>query len=76
MSGAIMPAPLQKPLIVTSTPPIFAFRVASFGNVSVVMMARAAASNASAFAFLESPSSMWPNLPASNGSPITPVEAT
>jgi hypothetical protein len=29
MSGAIMPAPLQKPLMVTATSPILAVRVAS-----------------------------------------------
>ena len=31
MSGAIMPAPLQKPLMVTGTPPISPLRVASLG---------------------------------------------
>ncbi|MNL51751.1 hypothetical protein D3C87_1748740 [compost metagenome] len=31
MSGAIMPAPLAIPLIVTLTPPISAVRVATFG---------------------------------------------
>ncbi len=44
MSGAIMPAPLAKPLMVTSVPAIRARAVASFGNVSVVMIARAASS--------------------------------
>ena len=39
MSGAIMPAPLAMPLIVTSTPPSRAVRVATFGKVSVVMIA-------------------------------------
>ena len=76
ISGAIMPAPLQKPLIVTSTSPIFAVRVASFGYVSVVKIARAAASNMSGLAALARPSSSCENLEASNGSPITPVEAT
>ena len=42
MSGAIMPAPLAKPLMVTVVPPR-ALAVASFGNVSVVMIALAAA---------------------------------
>ncbi len=42
MSGAIMPAPLAKPLIVTVAPPSRALAVASFGNVSVVMIALAA----------------------------------
>ena len=44
MSGAIMPAPLAMPLIVTVAPPIFACAVATFGNVSVVMIALAASS--------------------------------
>ena len=52
MSGAIMPAPLQKPLIVTSVSPMSASRDASFGYVSVVMIARAAASKASGLADL------------------------
>ena len=39
MSGAIMPAPLAKPLMVTVAPPSRALAVASFGNVSVVMIA-------------------------------------
>ena len=43
MSGAIMPAPLAMPLIVTVALPIFAVAVATLGNVSVVMIARAAA---------------------------------
>ncbi len=42
MSGAIMPAPLAKPLMVTSVPAIRTRAVASFGKVSVVMIARAA----------------------------------
>ena len=48
MSGAIMPAPLAMPLIVTVTPSMAAWRVASFGKVSVVMIAWAAAAQASA----------------------------
>ena len=51
MSGAIMPAPLAIPLIVTSTPPMVAVRVATFGKVSVVMIALAASSQAVGFAF-------------------------
>ena len=43
MSGAIMPAPLAKPLMVTSVPRSRMRAVANFGNVSVVMMALAAA---------------------------------
>ena len=42
MSGAIIPAPLAKPLMVTVVPPSRALAVASFGNVSVVMIALAA----------------------------------
>ena len=48
MSGAIMPEPLAKPLIRTVAPSIVAVAVAPFGKVSVVMIARAAASQASA----------------------------
>jgi hypothetical protein len=44
MSGAIMPAPLAKPLMVTSVPPSRARAVANFANVSVVMIALAASS--------------------------------
>jgi hypothetical protein len=70
MSGWIMPAPLQKPLMTTSAAPILALRVASLGKVSVVRIARAAAQ----------PSSR-PDLMAgrprrsfqSSGWPITPV---
>ena len=47
MSGAIMPLPLAMPLIRTSAPPMLASRVAALGNVSVVMMPRAAFSHAS-----------------------------
>ncbi len=42
ISGAIMPAPLAKPLMVTSVPAMRARAVATFGNVSVVMIALAA----------------------------------
>ena len=75
MSGAIMPAPLQKPASVTSAEPIRTFRTASFGNVSVVMMARDAASHAFACALAARSPSKCANRPASMGSPITPVEA-
>ena len=43
MSGAIMPAPLAMPQIVTVASPSFAVAAAPFGKVSVVMMALAAA---------------------------------
>ena len=48
MSGAIMPAPLAMPLIVTSRAAELApCAVATFGKVSVVMIAFAASSQAS-----------------------------
>ncbi len=72
MSGAIMPAPLAMPLIVTSTPPIFALAVATFGKVSVVMIALAASSQPPGAAFAASSSSTPSNLLASSGSPMTP----
>ncbi len=43
MSGAIMPAPLAMPLTVTVALPMRAVAVATLGNVSVVMIALAAA---------------------------------
>ena len=79
MSGAIMPEPLQIPLRATAplADLMTVLRVASFGKVSVVMMASAAAGQA--------PASRSPDRPArapvdgrsvGRGSPITPVEAT
>ncbi len=41
ISGAIMPAPLAMPLMVTAVPPSSTRAVASFANVSVVMIALA-----------------------------------
>src|SRR5258706_4186456 len=75
MSGAIMPAPLAKPLIVTVPLPSFAVAVATLGNVSVVMIALAASSQASGFAAATRPSITPSNALALSGSPITPVEA-
>ncbi len=75
MSGAIMPAPLAMPLMVTVALPMRACTVASFGNVSVVMMALAAAGNSSAFASATSLSMTPSKACAFNGSPMTPVEA-
>ncbi len=46
MSGAIMPAPLAMPAMVTSTPSMATVAAASFGKVSVVMIARAASTMA------------------------------
>ena len=51
MSGAIMPDPFAMPLILTACPSICAVAVAILGNVSVVMMARAACSQAVAPVF-------------------------
>ena len=48
MSGAIMPAPLAMPLMVTLALPSFTVAVATFGKVSVVMIAFAASSQSSA----------------------------
>ena len=48
MSGAIMPEPLAKPVIVTGTPSSSTRATAPLGKVSVVMIARAARSAASA----------------------------
>ena len=45
MSGAIMPAPLAMPLIVTVVLPSLTVAVATLGKVSVVMIAFAAASS-------------------------------
>ena len=71
-----MPAPLAKPLMTTSALPSLTVRVASLGNVSVVMMALAASCQASGVAALARPASRCANLPASSGSPMTPVEDT
>jgi hypothetical protein len=75
MSGAIMPAPLAMPLRVTSMPPMVAVRVATFGKVSVVMIALAASIQAVGFAFFSQAVSTPSNFVASRGSPMTPVEA-
>jgi hypothetical protein len=75
MSGMIMPAPLAMPLMVTTVLPIEVFAVATFGNVSVVMIARAASSQPSPLAFATSASITPSNTLASSGSPITPVDA-
>jgi hypothetical protein len=75
MSGAIMPAPLAMPLTVTSRPFVTARRVATFGKVSVVMIARAASRKRPGSAL----AAIFPRWAAkgagSSGSPITPVEA-
>src|SRR5271168_1830411 len=74
MSGPIIPEPLAKPLSRTSVPSIRAVAVAPLGKVSVVMIARAAGSQASAArvgAILGRASTIFC---AGGGSPITPVE--
>ena len=75
ISGAIMPAPLAIPLMTTLALPSFASAVATFGKVSVVMIALAASMkrpcSASSASVLSTPS----NFVASSGSPMTPVEA-
>ena len=75
MSGMIMPAPLAMPLMVTLALPSFTVAVATFGKVSVVMMARAAPVQSPGAAASLSCASTPSNLLASSGSPITPVEA-
>ena len=75
MSGAIMPAPLAMPLMVTLALPSFTVAVATFGKVSVVMIALAAAIHSPDTACSASVPSTPLNLVASSGSPITPVEA-
>ena len=74
MSGAIMPDPLQKPLSRTLAPSIVAVAVAPFGKVSVVMIARAANSQAPA----SSNGTMFGRAAlirsAGGGSPMTPVD--
>ncbi len=76
MSGAIMPAPLAMPEMVTGNPSIFALRVATLGKVSVVMMALAASRKAVALTRPAQSASTPSNFVASSGSPITPVEAS
>ena len=75
MSGAIMPAPLAMPVMVTSTPPSFTVRLNTFGKVSVVMIARAASSVRAEPASATTLSSTAVNFAGGSGSPITPVEA-
>ena len=70
-----MPAPLAMPLIVTSRSPSRTRRVASFGKVSVVMMARAASSQPPGSPRAAQSESTPLNFAASSGSPMTPVEA-
>jgi hypothetical protein len=75
MSGAIMPAPLAMPQIVTSALPSRTVAAAPLGNVSVVMIARAASCQRPGAASATRPSITPSKASARNGSPITPVEA-
>jgi len=75
MSGAIMPAPLAMPLMVTVPLPMLAVAVATLGKVSVVMIALAASFQNFPVAAVTSPSITPSNALALSGSPITPVEA-
>ena len=63
------------PLMVTLALPSLTVAVATFGKVSVVMIARAASIQPSGVALSASVASTPSNLVASSGSPITPVEA-
>ena len=69
-----MPEPLAKPLRRTSTPSIAAVAVAPLGKVSVVMIARAAASQPRPRAPARPAASAPTILSAGGGSPMTPVE--
>src|SRR5262249_13882316 len=75
MSGAIMPAPLAMPQMVTGAVPSRVMAAAPLGNVSVGMIAWAAACQAPGAA----PGTSWsitaPNLVPSSGSPIRRVAA-
>src|SRR5471030_2443747 len=75
MSGAIMPEPFRKPLTVTVFSPILAWRVASLGNVSVVMIDADAAAQLSSRAPLIRAGTTATIFSHSSGWPITPVEA-
>ena len=76
MSGAIMPEPLQKPMIVTSVRPMRALRTAALGKVSVVMMARSARSAPPASSDAASAGSVASIFSTGSFMPITPVEET
>ena len=76
MSGAIMPLPLANPWMVTSVSPMRAVRTAAFGKVSVVMMPRAAASQASSASAACRPGRAAVSRSCGSTSPITPVLAS
>jgi len=74
--GAIIPAPLAMPPMVTNLSPSSTRVLASFGTVSVVMMARAASAQPSARSTATSSGSACARKPTASCMPITPVEAT
>ena len=71
-----MPDPLENPFSVTVTPSISAARVAPFGNVSVVIIAVAAAFHDFGESFSFSRGNAFVSRSTGKGSPITPVEDT
>ena len=75
MSGAIMPAPLAMPQMVTTLDPSRTMAAAPFGKVSVVVIALAASCQPPGAASATRRSMTVANFAASSGSPITPVEA-
>jgi len=76
MFGAIIPAPLAMPPTVIVSPPAEKRAVASFGRVSVVMMARAAPAPPSQPSFSAAAAMPARTLSMGRRTPITPVEAT
>ena len=76
MSGAIMPEPLAMPAMVTATPSISTLAAAPLGKVSVVMIARAAASTPSPRSSVASSATRLVIFSTGSRWPITPVEAT
>ena len=75
MSGAIMPAPLATPAMLTVTPAISTAAPAPLGKVSVVMIARPVSIHSPGVARAAQSSRTPSNFEASSGSPMTPVEA-
>ena len=76
MFGAIMPEPLAIPAIRTGVRSIWVWATAPLGNVSVVMIADAAAAQLSASRPATSSGTTGSIRPASSTTPITPVEAS
>ena len=76
MSGMIIPAPLAMPATRTTPSGVSTCPYRTFGTVSVVMIALAHASNCSRSKFFHRFGSARGIRASSNGSPITPVEAS